>query len=79
MHCSCHGKNTRCMSKIVCNTILGKFTLDAVSRATHSGSIRASSLDHKSVDDTMEDQSVIEAILYKTDKVIDSVWCDFRI
>ncbi len=61
IHGSCHGENTWCMLQIVFETVLGKFTFDAVSGATHSVSVGTSALDHKAVDDTVEDQSVVEA------------------
>ena len=67
------------MSQIICNTVLCKFALDAVSRTAHSGSFRASALDHETVDDTVEDQSVIESFLYKAYEVVDCVWSNFRI
>ena len=79
MHGSCHGKNTCCMFQVIFKSVLCKFTFNAVSRTTHTGSIRASALDHKAVDDTVEDQSVIETFLYKTDKIVYCIWCDFRI
>ena len=66
------------MSQIICNTVLCKFALDAVSRTAHSGSFRASALDHETVDDTVEDQSVVKALVHKTDKVVDCVWCDMQ-
>ena len=67
------------MLQIICKTVLLKFSLDTVSRATHSGSIRASTLDHESTDDTVEDQSVIESFLYKADEVVDCVRSNLRI
>ena len=65
IHGSCHGENTWCMLQVVFETVLGELTLDAVSRATHTGSVRASALDHKAVDDTVEDQAVIKAFFSK--------------
>ena len=79
IHGSCHGENTWCMLQVVFETVLRELTLDAVSRATHTGSVRASALDHKAVDDTMEDQTIIKSFFYKTDKIVYGIRCDFRI
>ena len=79
IHGSCHGENTWCMLQVVFETVLGELTLDAVSRATHTGSVRASALNHKAVDDTVEDQAVIKAFFYKADEVIYCVRGNFRI
>ena len=79
MHGTCHGQNTRGVLQIVGKTILCKFSLDSISRAAHTGSFRISSLNHESFDDTVENQSVIKSLFYQTDKVIYSIWCNFRI
>ena len=60
-HGSCHGQHARCVRQIILETVVGKLTLDAVSRAAHAGAVRASALNHKAFDDAVEDQSVIEA------------------
>ena len=61
------------------HTVLSKFTLDAVSRTAHSGSVRAAALDHEAVDNTVENKSVIKSLFNKADKVIYSIWCNLRI
>ena len=48
---------------------LSELILDGVSRATHSGPLRVSSLDHEVFDDPVEDRSVVEAFLGKLDEV----------
>ena len=67
------------MLKIIGKAILCKFSFDAVAGAAHTGSIRASSLDHEAIDHTMEDQAVIEAFFDKADKVIHCIGGNFRI
>ena len=67
MHGACHGKNTCSMFQIIFKSVLSEFTLNAVSRTAHTCSVRASSLDHETVDHTMENKSVIEAFFYKTE------------
>ena len=67
------------MAQIIGNTILGKFSLDSISRAAGSVSIRISTLDHESTDNTMEDKPVIKAFLHQTDEVVDGVGSDLRI
>ena len=60
-------------------TVLGKFALDIVARAAHAGSVRTAALNHKAVDDAVEDQSVIVAFLDQADKIVYRIWCDLRI
>ena len=67
------------MFQTVLETVLGKFTFDIVAGATHSGSVRASTLDHEAIDNAMEDQAVIEALLYQADKIIYSIGSNLRI
>ena len=79
MHGSCHGENTWCMLQVIFETVLGELAFDAVSRTAHTGSVRASALDHETVDNTVEDQAVIKAFFYKADEVIYCVRGNFRI
>ena len=51
------------MSKVILESILGKLTFDRISRSSHSVSVRASSLDHKSPDHAVEDQTVIKPFI----------------
>ena len=57
----------------------GKFALDIVAQAAHAGSVRTAALNHKAVDDAVEDQSVIVAFLDQADKIVYRIWCDLRI
>ena len=61
------------MLQVIGKTVGSKFTFDLVARSAGSPAIRAPALDHKALDHPMEDQAVIKALLYKTDKVIDRV------
>ena len=67
------------MRQIILETVVGKLTLDAVSRAAHAGAVRASALDHKAFDDAVEDQSVIEAFFYKRDKIVHCIRGNCRV
>ena len=67
------------MFQVIFETVLGELALDAVSWAAHTGSIRASALNHETVDNTVEDQAVIKAFFYKADEVIYCVRGNFRI
>ena len=78
-HSTCHGKNTRCMFQVVCETIVGEFAVDAVSRSADTGSFRISALDHETSDDTVEDHTVIKSFVYQRDEIIYCIWGDFRI
>ena len=66
------------MCQIILESVICEFSLDAVSWTTHTGSLWASTLNHKSIDHTMEDQAIIKTLLYKTDKIIYSIRCNFR-
>ena len=79
MHCACHGKYARRMLQVIFEAVVCKLTADRISRAAHAGSVRAAALDHKAADDSVEDQSVIEALFNKADKVVDRVRGDLRI
>ena len=67
------------MLQVIFETVLGELAFDAVSRTAHTGSVRASALDHETFDHAMEDQTIIEAFFDKTDKIVYCIWCDFRI
>ena len=62
-HGAGHGKHARSMSQVVFEAILSKFAADGVSRAAHAGAVRTSALDHEAFDNTVEDDSVVEAFL----------------
>ena len=79
VHGSCHGKNARSVFQIIGEMILGEFALNAVSRAAHAVAVGASALDHKAVDNAVEDQTVIKSFIDQADKVVYSVGSDFRI
>lgn len=79
MHGTCHGQNTRGVLQIVGKTILCKFSFDGVTGTTHTGSLRASALDHETGNNTMKDFSIVEMFVCQADKVVDGIWCDFRI
>ena len=65
VHGSRHGKDARVVGKVICETVLSELALYGISRAAHPGSGRTSALDHKSADDAVEDQTVIESLIYQ--------------
>lgn len=67
------------MAKVVFEAVLGELTRNRVARAAHAGAVRTAALDHKAVDDAMEDQAIIEALLYEADEVVDGVRSDPRV
>ena len=79
MHGSCHGENAGCMLQRIVKAILGKFTLDGVAGATGSDTLGAAALDHEASDDTVENQTVVEALVHQADEVVYGIGGDFRI
>ena len=67
------------MLKVVWETVSGELSFDAVAGPAHSGALRVATLDHKTIDDTMEDQSIVKPFLNQRDKILYCVWCDIRI
>ena len=63
----------------IVEAVLTEFAFDVISRAAHTGSVRAAALDHETADHAVEDQSIIEALLYEADKVVYGVGSNFRI
>ena len=59
--------------------VSGKFALDAVAGAAHTGALGVAALNHKSGDNPVEDGAVIEALLHQGDKVLDGIGGDLRI
>ena len=66
VHRAGHGENALRVRQIILETVVGELALDTVSRTTHSVAVRASALDHESLDHAVEDQSIIESLIYKT-------------
>ena len=59
------GIRDRRMGQIVLEAVVGKLALDAVARAAHAVAVGAASLDHKALDDPVEDQAVIKALVHQ--------------
>ena len=78
-HGTSHGKNTGGMFQIIFETILIELSFDGIAGTAHTGSVRASALDHETFDHAMEDQTIIVAFLYQTDEVVDGVRSNLRI
>ena len=67
------------MAKVIFEAVLGELTRNRVARAAHAGTVWTAALDHKAVDDAVEDQAIIEALLYEADEVVDGVRSDLRV
>ena len=65
--------------KVIFEAVLGELTRNRVARAAHAGTVWTAALDHKAVDDAVEDQAIIEALLYEADEVVDGVRSDLRV
>ena len=57
--CVGHGEDTRA----VMTKVFVEFVFELVSRAAGSSSLRATGLDHKVGDDTVEGEAVVEAVI----------------
>ena len=55
------------MSEVIAETICSEFALDMITGTASAGSVRASALEHKTADHSVEGQSVIIALLNQTD------------
>ncbi len=67
------------MAKVIFEAVLGELTRNRVARAAHAGTVWTAALDHKAVDDAVEDQAIIETLLYEADEVVDGVRSDLRV
>ena len=79
IHGSCHGEHPFGMLQRVLHAVLSKFSLDAVAGAAHAGAFRTAALNHKALDNPMENQAVIKFLMDKTDKIVDGNGCCLRI
>ena len=68
--CVCHGEDAFGRVK----EAFAEFIGDGVAGAARAVSVRVTALDHKSVDDTMEDEAIIEAFVGEVNEVL----CRFR-
>ena len=75
MHGSCHGQNTCGMLQIVGYAVGSEFTLDAVAGTAHAGAVGTSALDHKTADDTVEDQTIVKMLVDQTDEIVNGFGC----
>ena len=78
-HGTGHGENTAVMLEIVFEAVAGKLALDAVAGAAGACALGVAALNHKAGDDTVEDDTVVKALVYKGDKVVDCVGGDFGV
>ena len=67
------------MFQVIFKAVLGELALDAVARTACSCAVWISTLDHESRNDSVEDDSIIISLVDQGDKIVYSVWRDFRI
>ena len=70
-----HAQNATLVLQIVLEAVEEELTLDAVAGAAHAGALGAAALDHEAGDDTVEDQTVVVALVGQGDEVIDTLGC----
>ena len=63
----CHGDDSRFVLEVVL------FVIDGVTGTARSIPVRITALDHESLDDTVESETIIKALVCKVDKVRDGV------
>ena len=61
------------MLEVVLHTVHFELTLDAVARAADADTLRVAALDHEASDDTVEDNAVIELVLYEWNEIINGI------
>ena len=67
------------MLEVILETIVRKFSGNGIARTAGTCAGRIAALQHKAADHTMEDNTIIVALVYQGDKVVDCVWCNIRI
>ena len=65
-----HRKNASFVAYGVFNAVCGKFALDVVVAAARAVALWVTALDHKALDDPVEGQTVVEALVYKVEEVL---------
>ena len=68
----CHGDHAALVLEIGGNTVHKELALDLVLCAAHAGSLGISALDHEILDDSVEYQTVVEAVLHQLEEVLNS-------
>ena len=64
-HGTSHAQDTSGMLEVVFHAVHCKLALDAVARAADADTLRVAALDHEASDDAVEDNAVIELVLYE--------------
>ncbi|MNL77320.1 hypothetical protein D3C87_2034690 [compost metagenome] len=67
------------MQKVVCESVRGEFTCNAISWTAHTGAFGVTALNHKAGNHAMENRPVVEALLNQGDKVVYGVGSNFGI
>ena len=75
MHGTGHGDHASGVLECILDTVGRKLTLDLITGAAHTRTGGIAALDHKARDDSVKDESVIEALVCKLDEIF---YCDRR-
>ena len=78
-HGSCHGDNTSLMLKVILDAVSRELSLNLISGTSHACALRVSALNHEAVDDSVENETVIEALLNKRYEILYCDGCNLRI
>ena len=79
MHGPGHGENALCVLQVIFYAVLGEFSFNGVAGTACACALGTSALNHKSGNDPVKGQAVVEALPDQRDKVADRVGSDFRI
>lgn len=76
---TCHGDDAAYMGNVIFYAVRGKFTLYGLTRATGAISEWVTTLNHKTVNNTVKGQSVVKTFISKIDKIGNRNRCGIRI
>ena len=71
VHSPCHRNDSPCMLDGVGNAVGEELALDLLLGAAHTCTLGVTALDHKALDNSVEDKPVIEALFYQLLKICD--------
>jgi len=74
-----HGKHAAAVQQAVLEAVGGKLALDAVAGAADADALGIAALDHKALNNAVENQSVIKALIDQGDEIVDGVGGDIGI
>ena len=78
-HGTCHGQNAAGVLQVVDEAVHLKFALDGVAGTAEAFAHGVAALNHEAGDDTVENDTVVEALVDQRDEVVDGVGSDFGV